>query len=174
MKGSAGMIKYVSYAVTFAEVPDEVCLTIQISNCPHRCEGCHSAYLQKDIGDDLERDLPDLLEKYQGRVTCVCFMGTGKDMAALARCVSYAKSAGFRTALYSGYTDDEWLQIGFEYAKDANLLKLFANLDYLKTGPYIPYKGGLDSKITNQRMYRMTLEESEDITERFWQKGIKE
>lgn len=46
-------IKYVECAVTLAEVPHEVCLTISISNCAFRCHGCHSPYLQQDVGEPL-------------------------------------------------------------------------------------------------------------------------
>ena len=49
--------KYVEAAVTLAEVPKEISLTISVSNCRFRCCGCHSPYLQKDIGRPL---LPDL------------------------------------------------------------------------------------------------------------------
>ena len=47
------MIKYVpeDTSVVFLEIPDEICCAINISNCPHRCDGCHSQYLRKDIGD---------------------------------------------------------------------------------------------------------------------------
>lgn len=162
------MIKYVSYAVTFAEVPDEVCLAIQISNCPHQCPGCHSAYLQEDTGDDLERDLPDLLDKYQGRVTCVCFMGDGNDYFAYNRLLCVAKLKGFKTAVYSGY---DWVDC---------LFRIMGNLDYLKVGPYVEALGGLDHPGTNQRMYKCLTCDAEpekitkpvwdDITYKFWKK----
>ena len=48
------MLKYVDAKVVFAEVPDEVTLAINISNCPCHCEGCHSSYLAEDIGDILD------------------------------------------------------------------------------------------------------------------------
>ena len=44
------MLKYVDAKVVFAEVPDEVTLAINISNCPCQCKGCHSSYLAQDIG----------------------------------------------------------------------------------------------------------------------------
>ena len=47
------MIKYKETQVTFSEVPDEISLCINISNCPHRCKGCHSPYLQEDVGYEL-------------------------------------------------------------------------------------------------------------------------
>ena len=41
-------LKYVEHAVTMAEAPLEISLTISISNCAFRCHGCHSRYLQED------------------------------------------------------------------------------------------------------------------------------
>ena len=47
------MLKYVDTKVVFREVPDEVTLAINISNCPNSCPGCHSSYLSEDIGEVL-------------------------------------------------------------------------------------------------------------------------
>ena len=44
------MLKYVDTKVTFAEVPNEISLCINISNCPCKCHNCHSSYLAEDIG----------------------------------------------------------------------------------------------------------------------------
>lgn len=59
-------LKYVECAVTLEEVPTEISLTIAISNCRFRCHGCHSAYLQQDIGKPLLPDLMTLLRRYEG------------------------------------------------------------------------------------------------------------
>ena len=59
-------LKYVEYAVTLEEVPTEISLTISISNCRFRCHGCHSAYLQQDVGKPLLPDLMTLLRRYEG------------------------------------------------------------------------------------------------------------
>ena len=59
-------LKYVEYAVTMEEVPTEISLTISISNCRFRCHGCHSAYLQQDVGKSLLPDLMTLLCRYEG------------------------------------------------------------------------------------------------------------
>ena len=59
-------LKYVEYAVTMEEVPTEISLTISISNCRFRCHGCHSAYLQQDVGNPLLPDLITLLRRYEG------------------------------------------------------------------------------------------------------------
>ena len=75
------MVKYCGYYITFQEVPNEVSLTFTISNCPYRCEDCHSPWLQKNIGDELTTEtIMLLLDKYQGAVTCVCFMGDGHEL----------------------------------------------------------------------------------------------
>ena len=59
-------LKYVECAVTLEEVPTEISLTISISNCRFHCHGCHSAYLQQDIGKPLLPDLMTLLHHYEG------------------------------------------------------------------------------------------------------------
>lgn len=69
------MLKYVDAKVVFAEVPDEVTLAINISNCPCQCKGCHSSYLAQDIGEPLDlQHLTDLIDSNKG-ITCVCIMG---------------------------------------------------------------------------------------------------
>ena len=47
------------YAVTMAEAPEEISLTIAVSNCAFRCSGCHSAYLWEDKGVLLLPVLPN-------------------------------------------------------------------------------------------------------------------
>ena len=59
-------LKYVGYAVTLEEVPTEISLTISISICRFRCHGCHSAYLQQDVGKPLLPELMTLLRRYEG------------------------------------------------------------------------------------------------------------
>ena len=55
-------------------------------------------------------------------------------------------------------------------------------MDYLKVGPYIPERGGLNNKHTNQKMYKITetfdknkmYTNFEDITYKFWPKELEE
>ena len=47
------MLKYVDTAITFSEVPDEVTLCINLSNCHFHCSACHSKYLWEDVGEEL-------------------------------------------------------------------------------------------------------------------------
>ena len=162
------MVKYCSTAITFAEVPDEVSLSIQITNCQNRCKGCHSPFLRDDFGVDLEKDLPNLLERYKEQITCVCFMGEGNDVPGLQRCIDLVKKYNLKTCVYSG--------------EDTGEYTWYLNLDYLKVGPYIPERGGLNNKYTNQKMYRITdtfdknkmYTNFEDITYKFWPKELEE
>lgn len=156
------MVKYCGHYITFQEVPDEVALTFTITNCPNRCEGCHSPWLQEDIGDELtERDIAYFLKQYSGAVTCVCFMGDGNDPAGLNDLILFAKECGLKTCLYSGQ------EIG---------MKTYPLLDYIKTGSYKKELGGLDHPATNQRMWKLSgFDEDgqavyEDITSWFWKK----
>jgi anaerobic ribonucleoside-triphosphate reductase activating protein len=160
------MIKYVSYAVTFAEVPDEISLTLAISNCGGNCKGCHSPELRRDIGRDLEKDLPALLKKYKDQITCVCFLGQGNDPNTMAECIEYVYRHGLKTCLYTGA----------DYYGD---LTNIPYLDYIKVGHYDETLGGLDHYTTNQRMYKIQhvhlpdglgiiSSEPEDITHKFW------
>ena len=55
------MLKYANYDIVFQEVPDEVTLAINISNCPNQCVGCHSKYLWRDEGYALDKDALDKL-----------------------------------------------------------------------------------------------------------------
>lgn len=150
------MIKYVpeDTSVTFSEIPDEICLCINISNCPHRCSGCHSAYLQTDTGIELTENILDSIIGNNEGTTCVVFMGGDSDKESLKRFGALVKSKGLKSAWYSGesslYLDDY---------KEC--------FDYIKIGPYTKELGPLNSNTTNQRMYRLN-DDVEDITYRFW------
>ena len=164
------MIKYKpdTVQVVFEEIPDEVTLAIEITNCPGMCEGCHSPWLREDIGEELTPEtLRRLIDENRG-VTCVCFMGEGKDPQALkylALSVRLRSDYPYRTALYSGRNEVEK-----EYD---------AYFDYIKVGPFIPAKGPLNKETTNQRLYKIeerfgTDFDAEttrhDITYKFWKK----
>ena len=159
------MVKYLETAVTFEEIPDEVTLAINISNCQNHCEGCHSPWLREDVGEELTPEvLNDLIDKNEG-ITCVCFMGEGNDIEGLLDLALIVAQRGLAAALYSGRPDVE--------------AELGAVFTYLKEGPYIEEFGPLNKETTNQRMYKVhhkvngdDLElEFEDITYKFWRRG---
>ena len=149
------MVKFVDTLVSFQEVPDEITLCINISNCPCHCEGCHSPYLAVDIGEYLTPDkLLELVSSNKG-ISCVCFMGgdlNPGDINGLAAVIRY--QTNLKIAWYSGR----------QYIPEGLNLSYF---NYIKIGPYIPKLGGLDSETTNQIMYKVEDEELIDITYRF-------
>ena len=164
------MIKYYpeSVSVVFEEIPDYVTLAIEITNCQGMCEGCHSPWLREDIGEELTPEVLDELIRKNRGVNCICFMGEGKDPEALKRLASAIRLRSdypYKVALYSGRNEVEK-----EYDE---------YFDFIKVGPYIPEKKGLNFKTTNQRLYevvRETLPDGEiitkrnDITYKFWRK----
>lgn len=153
------MLKYVDTLVSFQEIPDEISLCINISNCPNNCPGCHSAYLKNDIGTPLTYiELMRILKDIRG-ITCVCFMGGDKEPWEIQRLAQFVKEKGLKVAWYSGKQ---------ELHEDIRL----ANFDYVKLGPYIEELGPLTSRTTNQVMYKIDHLADRpfvvDITSRFW------
>ena len=158
------MLKYANFDIVFQEVPDEVTLAINISNCPNQCVGCHSQYLWKDIGYVLDKEsLDELVEKYQSGITCVCFMGGDAEPYDVANLAMYIKNKykDMKTAWYSGKNE----------LPEAFHAETF---DYIKTGRYEAALGALDSRTTNQRMIKRLADgRVKDITSRF-QKQVQE
>lgn len=154
------MLKYTDAQVTFAEVPDEITLCINISNCPCHCEGCHSAYLAEDIGTPLnEIELTNLIESNKG-ISCVAFMGGDSEPSGVQNLAKFIKETHpmLKVAWYSG-----------RETAIANL----NNFNFLKLGPYKKECGPLNSKTTNQRFYKVFHFstgrcELIDITHKFW------
>ena len=151
------MIKYIKEdtSVCFADIRAEISLGINLSCCPHRCLGCHSPYLQTNIGDELTIDIIDDLISRNHGVTCVLFMGGDNDKEALKQFGSFVKSKNLKSAWYSGETELDLNEYG----------KYF---DYIKVGPYIEKLGPLNVKTTNQRLYQIINGIIEDITYTFW------
>lgn len=164
------MVKYLNTMIGFREIPDEISLLINITNCPIHCPDCHSKELWKDIGKDLsQRALERLISENSG-ISCVCFMGgdaSPKTIELLAEVIN-RKYPNLKVAWYSGKeTFPEGLNL--EY------------FDYIKIGPYIKQRGGLDNPNTNQKLYAKYSVVSEisgqnvsywkDITKKFWKNG---
>lgn len=152
------MLKYVDTLVSFQEVPDEISLCINISNCPCHCQECHSPYLAEDIGKPLGYWTLDNLIKTNKGISCVCFMGGDSEpewIVALAFRIrrNFPK---LKIAWYSGrqHIPDNFFPLRY--------------FDYIKVGPYIPKLGGLDNVNTNQIMYKIEDGKLIDITSKFW------
>jgi anaerobic ribonucleoside-triphosphate reductase activating protein len=149
------MLKYLQTEVVFEEIPIEISLAINITNCQNNCIGCHSPYLRENIGDELTTDSIDsLIEKNKG-ITCILFMGEGNDREMLLELAAYVKNEKhLKTALYSGRKEVE--------------SEFYNVFDYVKVGSYIDEYGPLNKETTNQRLYQVVDGEIIDITSRFW------
>lgn len=153
--------KFVDTQTVYQEFPDEVTLAINISRCPNYCPGCHSPELWEDIGTELTDEvLIDLISNAKG-ITCVGFMGGDSDIKELIRLAKVVRE------------NFPKIHLGWYSGKESFPL-YHGVFDYIKLGPYIESKGGLDKKTTNQRLY-MKVDGGElnasfvDITEKaFW------
>ncbi|MDL2223250.1 anaerobic ribonucleoside-triphosphate reductase activating protein [Bacteroidales bacterium OttesenSCG-928-M11] len=152
------MLRYINYNIVFQEVPGEVTLAINISNCPNHCKDCHSPYLWKDTGTILDKiSLMELVNKYRQAITCVCFMGGDIDPEEVQNLSVYLKKqtdGQIKTGWYSG----------------KNKLPAccsIENFNYIKLGAFIKELGGLSSSTTNQRFYKIEEKQMIDMTRLF-------
>ena len=155
------MLKYVDTLVGFAEIPNEITLCINISNCPCHCINCHSSYLSQDIGEPLDlQHLTDLIDSNKG-ITCVCIMGGDANPSEVDDIAQDIKEyyPELKVGWYSGRQ---------ELSKDIDL----ENFDFVKLGPYIEELGPLNSKTTNQVLLEIEVVQdkvfTKDITAKFW------
>ena len=191
------MLKYVGYDIVFREIPDETTLAINISNCPCHCKGCHSSYLAEDIGEPLTITRIEKLINENKGITAICFMGGDNDpklinhYAGLVRALTTTKivdsftihkEVKFHKVTIPAETEMQWqetvplnIKIGW-YSGRATLAEEIElkNFNYVKLGPYIEECGPLNNPNTNQRLYKVIVEDGEykltNITYKFWDK----
>ena len=152
------MLKYTDSLVTFSEVPDEVTLCINISNCPYHCPDCHSKELWEDIGEWLSvGKLIDLANKNDG-ITCICFMGGDSDLEELYNLFKFIPML-FKNMKIAWYTGRNNIPNDLPDC-----------VDYIKIGPYKSEFGPLNNPNTNQRLYVRDITNNifKDITYKFW------
>jgi len=151
-------MKFTEYEVVLREIPDEITLAINISNCPFHCEGCHSPHLWEDVGMKLTAPLLYQMIKRNNGITCVSFMGGPFKEVSVWSDWIHKVFPDLKTAWYTG----------------DSTLPIFENsLDYIKVGKYIKDLGPLNSPTTNQRLYKIVKLESGfkgvmNITPRLW------
>ena len=136
-----------------------VSLAFLLSGCPLRCVGCHSADSWKaGLGEALSVDyLRERLRRYAGLLTCVLFLGGEWQPENLLALLRVARDEfGLKTCLYTGL---EWGEVP---------PMLLPELSFLKTGRWLPERGGLDNPNTNQRF--TDLQTGEDLTALFWRR----
>lgn len=152
------MIKYLTKNIVLQEIPKEISLSLEITNCPNRCKGCHTPELQQDIGTELtEAELRRIIESTKlGKkflVSCILFMG-GDQHKELISLLKIVKEYDLKTALYTG---NDFV--------DVDIIK---ELDYVKLGAYVEELGGLTEKTTNQKLFELKWSNDE-----FWVEQIK-
>jgi len=152
------MLRFHNYEIVFQEVPDEVTLAINVTNCPNACKGCHSSHLQKNTGEFLTKKvLEHLLAKYGEAITCICFMGGDRkpqEIEKLSVFIKKTTEGRIKTAWYSG-------------KNSFPSLCSLQNFDYVKLGAYVEKLGGLGTFATNQRFYKIEVGEMIDTTNKF-------
>ena len=139
-------MKYYNTEIVFEEIPNEITLAFNISNCKIHCPDCHSKFLWEDVGTELNIvTLDKELNKVRDGISCIAFMGGEPDSVLLL--ANYIKTCykNIKVALYRG---ESYIDLNLNYN----------NIDYLKIGPYIKELGGLDSKTTNQRFFVLKTE----------------
>lgn len=191
-------LKYTDFKITFAEIPDEITLCINLSNCPCHCEGCHSPYLAEDIGQILTiTRIEKLLEENKG-VTAICFMGGDNNPKLVNHYASLIKKSYVGEVEFTLKVNEDMyfhhkgmsinsgdevpfmrpipnpIKVGWysgreKLSKEINL----QNFDIIKLGPYIEELGPLNSKTTNQKYYEVKRNKLgeyylEDKTYKFW------
>lgn len=150
------MLKYLNTQVTFAEVPDEITLCINITGCKNGCKNCHSSYLAQDIGTELTfNEVRKLIKKNSG-ISCIAFMGGDSEPKRIDALASFVTNHyQLKVAWYSGRQEL------------SNHIDLY-NFNYIKLGPYKEEFGPLNSRTTNQRFYKVSDGKLINITSKFW------
>jgi len=155
-------MKYVNTGIVFQEIPDEITLAINISNCPCHCPGCHSKFLWQDIGEALTPVVLDgFAREYGANVTCFCFMGGDAEPEYINQLAQYMHRVHpeYKIGWYSGRIRVPRVVNKFDF-------------DYIKVGPYIAHLGCLKNPTTNQRLYKKISDtDFVDITYRFWKES---
>ena len=156
------MIKYVPQAtsVVLEEIPGKVSLAVDVSNCPMRCPGCHSPFLQTDMGEELTTEVIEALLADNFGVNCFLFFGEGQDDESFLDLAWYIRDnhPDVEIALYSGRTE-----VPHSYWRVFN---------YIKLGPYIEKLGPQNHRTTNQRLNKIEGPVRKDITHLIWERGI--
>ena len=143
-------LKYLGYAIVFQEVYNETTLAFTISGCPYHCNGCHSQYLWEYEGDNLIENMEQIINKYGGYITCVCFMGGDQNMNELIKALQICKNIGLKTCVYSGSSDMLKFKDALPYL---DWLKLGGYEERLKSYTHIEH--GVKLATANQHLYKI-------------------
>ena len=161
-------MKVASFDIVFQEIPGEVTLALNLSNCPCHCPGCHSPHLAEDIGEPMTEELlSGLIARYGAMITCVAFMGGDADPAEVAKWAAWIKNHKSQITNHQSVLRTAW------YSGRMNMPEDEKAFDYVKLGGYVEALGGLKSPTTNQRLYKRVGDSWEDITSSFWRSNFE-
>ena len=125
------MLKVYDVAVTMSEFPDEICLTVNISNCPGMCSHCSEPWLLEDVGEELTEEKIDELIAEHPDITVFGLMGGDSDQDDVVRIARYVhEKYHIKVGMYSGR---EFLN-----------MKLLECLDLYKIGRWIMPEGPVE------------------------------
>lgn len=129
--------------IVFQEHPEFVSLGLWMSGCPNKCPGCHSKELWENTGEVInEQKLIGMLNNYGQFIDNVIYFGGEWEKSELLKFLKLTKEKGLKRTLWTG------LEVIDEDIK--------AEVDFLKTGPYIEALGDLRSPTTNQKYFEVT------------------
>jgi len=139
----ADTIKTSAPYVVFQECPGEVALAFSCYGCSLACPGCHRENLwDENNGTPLsDIEFKQQLKKYQGLITAVVFFGGEWQVFDLQSKLKIARQFHLKTCLYTG------LQHISRHLRP--------HLDFVKTGPWIAHRGGLENPASNQAYWRL-------------------
>lgn len=172
--------------ITLTEIPGRIAVFFEFGNCHNYCSGCHSTELWYTEGTECfpnmyMLDIIDYVKaQYEKGANAVVFMG------GLNNCyVSTVEFHRLCKKLY-GMNVDIGLYDGCQNAELNDIIPIFLDyhegetpecmLKWIKIGPYISEKGGLDHPGTNQKFFEQsnsTPSYWSDMTEKYFQKGNK-
>lgn len=153
------MLKFYDYNITDSwEVPNEVCLNFHLAECLNHCPGCFSPELHNTTDINLVDVYEDIMIAYSNRITCVNFLGKGKNTEhehnEFKMLCSKIHSYDFKTCLYCG--------------RDCKIEEWMECFDYIKIGSYKQEFGDLSKRTTNQKLFKKTNNGYIEITYLFW------
>lgn len=146
-------MKYLNKDIVFREIPDQVTLAYNITECPHRCLGCHSPELRGASGDELTYDVVsrDLVRNLNS-ATDVLILGGDRNPIEIVELFRELKS-NHPKILTSWYSGSDYIHVSVN-----DNLDLF---DYIKIGHYDEELGPLTDERTNQELFRVVHPDNE-------------
>ena len=115
--------------------------TIWFSGCKLGCKNCQNSYINEEfIGLDIETIIQDI-QKRRELTSWINFLGgepffNENSIIVLGQLLTYSKSIGYKTFIYSGYEFCEIIDKLQQIFTDKEIDTFLSNIDFIKTGRY--------------------------------------